>query len=385
MKNSKGITIVFITIIILVIILIAFLVYEIVFVDIFDIMNKNEVAKNNKPILNISTNVNEINEDEINITQNVQQNEEYTNLENLYENIITTQENVDYYYYDQLDEYAKIIYKGFENNKENMKSGTYTIDFGNQFNELLNSDGGEEELNIAFQSAWNAYTYDNMDLFYIDVEKLILTINTTTALSIHNVKISNGENNSYLKQEFQTNINLNEKLELLNKIKGQIKSQLEGYTDYVKVKEVHNWLIKAIEYDTNETTIEPYSIYGALTQGKAVCEGYARSFKYIMDELEIPCVLVSGTATNSNGITEAHAWNYVLLNGDWYAIDVTWDDPIIIGEGTVSEDTNYKYFLKGANSFLITHTPDGYLSQNSIEFKFPTLNNSDYEILEVTN
>ena len=385
MKNSKGVTIVFITIIILVIILIAFLVYEIVFVDIFDIMNKNEVAKNNKPILNISTNVNEINEDEINITENVQQNEEYTNLENLYENIITTQENVDYYYYDQLDEYAKIIYKGFEDNKENMKSGTYTIDFGNQFNELLNSDGGEEKLNIAFQSAWNAYTYDNMDLFYIDVEKLILTINTTTALSIHNVKISNGENNSYLKQEFQTNINLNEKLELLNKIKGQIKSQLEGYTDYVKVKEVHNWLIKAIEYDTNETTIEPYSIYGALTQGKAVCEGYARSFKYIMDELEIPCVLVSGTATNSNGITESHAWNYVLLNGDWYAIDVTWDDPIIIGEGTVSEDTNYKYFLKGANSFLITHTPDGYLSQNSIEFKFPTLNNSDYEILEVTN
>ena len=385
MKNSKGVTIVFITIIILVIILIAFLVYEIVFVDIFDIMNKNEVAKNNKPILNISTNVNEINEDEINITQNVQQNEEYSNLENLYENIITTQENVDYYYYDQLDEYAKIIYKGFENNKENMKSGTYTIDFGNQFNELLNSDGGEEKLNIAFQSAWNAYTYDNMDLFYIDVEKLILTINTTTALSIHNVKISNGENNSYLKQEFQTNINLNEKLELLNKIKGQIKSQLEGYTDYVKVKEVHNWLIKAIEYDTNETTIEPYSIYGALTQGKAVCEGYARSFKYIMDELEIPCVLVSGTATNSNGITESHAWNYVLLNGDWYAIDVTWDDPIIIGEGTVSEDTNYKYFLKGANTFLVTHKPDGYLSQNSIEFKFPTLNNNDYEILEVTN
>ena len=84
MKNSKGVTIVFITIIILVIILIAFLVYEIVFVDIFDIMNKNEVAKNNKPILNISTNVNEINEDEINITQNVQQNEEYTNLENIF-------------------------------------------------------------------------------------------------------------------------------------------------------------------------------------------------------------------------------------------------------------------------------------------------------------
>ena len=34
-----------------------------------------------------------------------------------------------------------------------------------------------------------------------------------------------------------------------------------------------------------------------------------------MDELKIPCVLVSGTGTNSNGQTESHAWNYVQLDG----------------------------------------------------------------------
>ena len=61
-----------------------------------------------------------------------------------------------------------------------MKSGTYSIDFGTDFNDLLNSQKGEQKLNIAFQSAWNAYTYDNMDVFYIDVEKLTLYTTTTT-------------------------------------------------------------------------------------------------------------------------------------------------------------------------------------------------------------
>ena len=75
----------------------------------------------------------------------------------------------------------------------------------------------------------------------------------------------------------------------------------------------------------------------------------------------------------------------ININDKWYGIDTTWDDPIIEGNGRLTDDIRYKYFLKGANTFLITHTPDGYLSQNSIEFKFPTLNNSDYEILEVTN
>ena len=61
-----------------------------------------------------------------------------------------------------------------------IRDRAYTIDFGTQFNGLLNSENGEDKLNVAFQSAWNAYTYDNMDLFYIDVEKLTLTTRTMT-------------------------------------------------------------------------------------------------------------------------------------------------------------------------------------------------------------
>ena len=159
----------------------------------------------------------------------------------------------------------------------------------------------------------------------------------------------------------------------------EIGRQLQGYSQYEQVREVHNWLINNIEYDVNLEAQEPYSIVGALTEGKAVCEGYARSFKYILDELNIPCVLVSGTGTNSNGETESHAWNYVQLNGNWYAVDVTWDDPVIVGNGNteLDDETRYRHFLKGSNTFLTSHFENGYITSNSIEFDFPTLSPTD--------
>lgn len=280
-----------------------------------------------------------------------------------------------------MDEYGKIIYAGFENNKEEMKSGTYVIDFVTQFNDLLNSNDGEEILNRAFQSAWNAYIYDNMDIFYIDVEKLTLVTETISIgnISTHKVKLSNGKNQSYLKDNFINKNIIDAKLNLLEAIKKEISRQVEGYSDYDKIKIIHNWLINNIDYDLNAE--EPYSISGALTEGKAVCEGYARAFKYLMDGINIPCVLVSGTATNSTGATESHAWNYVFLNNAWYAIDVTWDDPIIVGNGYVSSDIKYKHFLRGANNFFSSHKEDGYLSSNSMKFTFPTLSTYDYDTI----
>ena len=279
-----------------------------------------------------------------------------------------------------MDEYGKTIYKGLEDNKENMKSGTYEIDFGTEFNDLLNSEGGTETLNMAFQSAWNAYTYDNMDVFYIDVENLTLLTQTTTiaGISTHRVRLSNGDNATYLKSNFTAQGKIDGKLNLLSAMREEMKKQLQNLSDYDKIKEVHYWLVNNIEYDSNLEAEEPYSISGALTEGKAVCEGYARAFKYIMDGLGIPCVLVSGTATNSSGLTESHAWNYVYLNDQWYAIDVTWDDPIIIGDGYIPDDTMYQYFLKGRNTFLTTHVEDGFLTDNSLEFDFPELSASDY-------
>ncbi len=376
MKNNNGKSFLSFIIGILMLILIAFLVYEIVYVDILEIMPEgNQIAESNT-------------QNQSSIEYIPKEESESMSLNGLNTSVTETNSNngahsnlISYrYYYNQLDEYGKTIYEGLEENKENMKSGTYTIDFGTEFNDLLNSSGGEETLNIAFQSAWNAYTYDNMDIFYIDVEKLTLTTTTTTigSYSSHRVELSNGNNSTYLKDNFLSNSKLTGKINLLEAMRDEIKRQLEGYSDYQKIREVHNWLVNNVEYDINLESEEPYSICGALTDGEAVCEGYARSFKYIMDELQIPCVLVSGTGTNSNGQTESHAWNYVWLNDNWYAIDVTWDDPVIVGNGYVPEDTRYRHFLKGSNTFFTSHEEDGNITSNSIEFTFPELSREDY-------
>lgn len=374
MKKNQGKSLISIILMLLILILAGFLLYEIFYVDIFHIMNQEASALNRNQVEN---RVETVHEEKLNTaSENIEIvepiiNNNYGSNENLVSNK---------YYYRQLDKYAKIIYDGFEENKENMKSGTYKIEFGTEFNDLLNSPGGEEDINIAFQSAWNAYTYDNMDVFYIDVGKLTLTTRTTTigSISTHRVELSNGDNSSYLKDNFNSRTKIDGKLNLLEAMQEEVARQLEGYSDYEKIREVHNWMVDNIEYDVDLEADEPYSISGALTEGKAVCEGYARGFKYIMDELNIPCVLVSGTGTNSAGETESHAWNYVQLNGNWYAVDVTWDDPIVIGNGYVSNETRYTHFLKGSNTFFSSHEEDGYLSPNSMKFTFPDLSAVDY-------
>ena len=107
--------------------------------------------------------------------------------------------------------------------------------------------------------------------------------------------------------------------------------------------------------------------------------GRLHNKKYLMDELNIPCTLVIGTATNSQGQTENHAWNYVYLNNNWYAVDVTWDDPIIIGGGQLSSKEKYRYFLKGENSFNANHTSTGYFTDGGQLFTYPKLSLEDYK------
>ena len=98
--------------------------------------NQNSINQNNthqEPII-IEPNLNEIIEGE---AQDEKENE----------TIATS------YYYSQLDSNAKIIYDGLKENKEQLISGNYKIDYETKFNTLLHTENGKETLNIAFQSA----------------------------------------------------------------------------------------------------------------------------------------------------------------------------------------------------------------------------------------
>lgn len=87
---------------------------------------------------------------------------------------------------------GKTIYDGLLKNKENLETGTYVIKYGNAFNSLLNTANGETELDIAFQSAWNAFSFDHADMFYVDVSKVTLLKESTKVGGITNYNVSIG-------------------------------------------------------------------------------------------------------------------------------------------------------------------------------------------------
>lgn len=283
------------------------------------------------------------------------------------------------YFYNQLEEPSKTIYKAFEVNYENMKTGNYKIDLGDKFSSILEKENGQKILGDYYQSAFEAYNYDNPQVFFISAEKTYLNVETTTRgkKKTYNVYINSGKKENYFPDEFSTKEEIDTAINKINQEKDNIISNRTGDI-YQDIKMVHDYLVDNLEYDTTLLNKNIYTIYGALVNKVAVCEGYARAFKYIMDEMQIPSVLVIGKGTNSQGKTENHAWNYVKLADNWYAIDVTWDDPVVLRGGRASKQSKYKYFLKGSNTFNQDHIPNGQFTQDGKVFEYPVISENDY-------
>lgn len=286
------------------------------------------------------------------------------------------------YYYSQLDNYSKIIYNALETNIDNLKKENYTIDFSNKFENLLKETSGEYQLNKVFQSALDAFFYDHPELFYIDITKLSLNTTCTTIGPIekYSTKLHPRDNKNYLNDYFYSKNNVEDAIKKVEKIKNNFVKEFKYCDDYNKILEVHNALANTLEYDSTLKKENIHNIYGALVNKEVVCEGYAKALKYLLNALDIECILVCGNAKSSSGHTESHMWNYVKLNNKWYGVDVTWDDPIIIGgSGKNNNNVRQEYFLRGNRTFVRTHFPSGKLSDTGISFKLPTLADNNYK------
>lgn len=283
------------------------------------------------------------------------------------------------YYYNQLDNTAKLIYDTIESNLSNMTSGNYEIKLSSQIADVLYEDYGENKLDTSFQSAWDALMLDRVDTFFIDVTKVNLKMRKTTygKKVTYALSIAPADSNGYLANGLESKEKVDNILNEIKETRDNIVKRLNGI-DYNKIMHAHDWIINNLQYEQNITNNNVYNLYGALIEKSAVCEGYAEALKYILDEVNIPCVLVSGTATNSEGKTERHEWNYVQLYGKWYAIDSTWDDPVIKGTGYVSDSIKHRYFLVGSNEMNKNHFPNGQMTESGQKFVYPTIEIEKY-------
>ena len=104
-------------------------------------------------------------------------------------------------------------------------------------------------------------------------------------------------------------------------------------TDAEKAKYAHDYLTNYTGYDAKA----PYNqtAYSALVGRSSVCAGYSHAFQYLMQKAGIPCAYVLGYT-----YVGYHAWNVVKLDGEYYAMDITWDDPLGAPQGKYY----YNYF-----------------------------------------
>lgn len=102
----------------------------------------------------------------------------------------------------------------------------------------------------------------------------------------------------------------------------QVNDQM---TDVEKLLVLHDYLVLNCKYNfgvhsgQGAPTQLVYRSYGALVNGDAVCNGYALAYKVLLNRLGIPNMSEGSSAMN-------HAWNLLQLHGEWYHMDVTWDD-----------------------------------------------------------
>ena len=217
------------------------------------------------------------------------------------------------YYYDRLCDRDKEIYKAIYDGIMHYKP-------------YVEMPGVELNAN---RIGWiyHCILWDNPFIFSVGeyamwhaINKELSRINMTTLCDIHSEKV-------YRKQIEDE----------VNKILAA--PGLKSMSDFQKEVFVHDFVINNIHYDETlgdgGAKIQPYTVYGALVEHKAVCEGIAKTVKLLLNMLDVKCIVVSG---KFNG--QGHAWNIVKLD-DWaYNLDVTMDMGHVIHKGKM----RYNYF-----------------------------------------
>lgn len=131
-------------------------------------------------------------------------------------------------------------------------------------------------------------------------------------------------------------------------------------TDFQKALVLHDYLVQNVSFqkDANDRI---FDIYGTLVNHIAVCNGYATTYKVLMDRLSIPCRYIYGDSG-------AHAWNQIQIDGVWYNVDCSWDD---VSDTERSGWVQHKYFLAS----------DSKMTANSHHDWISTINctNTDYD------
>lgn len=198
------------------------------------------------------------------------------------------------YYYSSLSAEEKIEYTKIYNSYMNKKDFTVNVT--------------EDKLSVLI----NGILYDNPEIFWVD----------------SSYSFSKSPSGIFVEPEYRFNDEEIEKMkaELSAEVSRIVALADSGASDFGREKFFHDYICKNTVYDLETYDNFGDSAYSVLIDGKAICEGYARALKMLLDACGIYNYLVVGNTENDEGKLEGHMWNVVSVDGELYHIDVTWDD-----------------------------------------------------------
>lgn len=196
-----------------------------------------------------------------------------------------------------------------------------------------------------YTSVWNNSVMDRYR-FYCNKEDLLASgeyqryyiedINITVEKGYfpdgHNVRVHMQFNYKFSKEE----------VDAFYQEMRDIAQKLKKDSDFESVKAAYDYIINRVDYDYDYNN---YLDYEGFRDGVMVCSGYSMALFHLLVDMNIPVRIVNGYCTEEEKSVTAHAWNVVKIDGKWYNIDATWDDP---GE---EKDIQYQYFLKSDADF----------------------------------
>lgn len=157
-----------------------------------------------------------------------------------------------------------------------------------------------------------------------------------------------------------------ERLVAANQLNTAVESFLKDVNysqdQFEKELMMHDRLLQFCSYETrasatdNPIAVYPmaFTAYGALVEGRAVCEGYSRAMELLLHRCGLECTLVGGKDESG----APHMWDLVTVDGRNYHLDPTWDDN--------AEGFHHSYFNLTTEEILRTHTIDASTDGNNI-------------------
>ena len=120
-------------------------------------------------------------------------------------------------------------------------------------------------------------------------------------------------------------------------------------------KYIHDFICENVTYDKLKKAYS-HEIIGPLGHGVGVCEGIAKSVKVLCDVLGLWCMIAICGNNPEKGIKYRHTWNIVKIGGQYYHLDVTFDNTL--GKHSLAgQELRYDYFNLEDKKIFRDHEP----------------------------